>query len=128
MAVFSLGAVSNLAGTTILSTSVELRVTNTTAAPLTPIIVNAYSAPGGAPGGAVETLYFTTTFALGAPNAVVILNIPTTVPAYEIRVSSPAAAGFISDISLYAQGKDSAGNFVPVHAFPFGDWNIVTTE
>jgi hypothetical protein len=128
MAVYTTGAVANLSPAgTFRSTSVELRVSNSTAAPVSPIIVNVYSAPGGAPGGTAATLYFTTTFALGAPNAVVLLNIPTTVPAYLIRVSSPAAAGFVSDIALYAQGRDSAGVFVPEHSFPFGDWNIVTT-
>ncbi|MGW9526404.1 hypothetical protein ACWHAM_01375 [Paenibacillus terrae] len=128
MAVFSIGAIENLnPNGSFRSSSVVIRITNTTAAPLVPITVNVYNAPGSAPTGTVSTLYFTTTFALGAPNSVVTLTIPTVVPAYEIRVSSPAVAGFISDISIEAQGKDAAGNNVPEHTFPFGDWGLVTT-
>lgn len=127
MAVFSIGAVENLnPDGTFISSSVVLRISNTTAAPLVPIIVNAYSAPGSPPTGTVSILYFTTTFALGAPNSVVTLTIPTVVPAYEIRVSSPVAAGFISAISIEAQGKDAAGNNVPEHTFPSGDWESVS--
>lgn len=128
MAIYSLGAVANLDPTLAFhASSVELRITNTTAAPLTPIVVNVYSSPGAAPTGAPSVLYFTTTFAIGAPNGVVTLNIPTVVPSYSIRVSSPAAAGFVSDISIYAQGRDAAGNLVADQAFAFGDWNFVTT-
>ncbi|AZH30945.1 hypothetical protein [Paenibacillus sp. M-152] len=129
MAVFSIGAIENLnPDGSFHSSSVTLRITNTTAVPLIPIVVTAYSAPGSAPTGTVAVPYFTTTFALGAPRAVVTLTIPTVVPAYQINVSSPALApAIISDISIAAQGRDAAGNFVPEHAFPFGDWAVIAT-
>ncbi|KAF6564042.1 hypothetical protein G9G63_11970 [Paenibacillus sp. EKM202P] len=127
MAVFSLGAVENLnPDGSFHSSSVTLRITNTTAAALSPIVVHAYSAPGSAPPGTAAVPYFLTTFALAA-NAVVTLTIPTVVPAYIINVSSPAPAAIASDISIAAQGKDAAGNFVPEHTFPFGDWTVIST-
>jgi hypothetical protein len=129
MAIYSVGPVDNLSAGTLRSSSVNLRIANTTAAGLTPITVNVYSAtavPANGSTQTAETLYFTTTFSLNAANAVQAINIPTTVPSYEIRVSSPLAAGFINDISLYAQGL-SAGNAVIGQEFPFGDLQIVTT-
>ncbi|KWX69612.1 hypothetical protein D3C75_936770 [compost metagenome] len=128
MAIYTIGAVSNLDPTlALISTFVQLRITNTTAARLEPIVVNAYSITDAGPEGLVETLYFTTTFAIAAPRGVVTLVIPTTVANYTITVSSPGAAGFVSDISLYAAGRDVNGFTVPEQTFPFGDWKEITT-
>ncbi|MNO35813.1 hypothetical protein D3C76_258680 [compost metagenome] len=128
MAIHSIGAVANLDPTlATISTFVQLRITNTTAARLEPIVVNAYSITDAGPEGLVETLFFTTTFAIAAANGVVTLVIPTTVANYTINVSSPAAAGFISDVSLYAAGRDANGFTVPEQTYPFGDWELITT-
>ncbi|MHA6531895.1 hypothetical protein [Paenibacillus sp. BAC0078] len=127
MAVHSIGAVANLDPTLApISQFVQLRITNTTAARLQPIVVNAYSVTDAGPEGVVETLYFTTTFAIASAHGVVTLVIPTTVANYTINVSSPGAAGFVSDVSLYAQGRDAAGFPVPEQTFPFGDWDLIT--
>ncbi|WP_410514239.1 hypothetical protein PaeBR_07505 [Paenibacillus sp. BR2-3] len=128
MAIYSLGPVVNLnPDLTFHSRSVELRISNTTAARLEPIVVNVYSNVAAGPEGSPAVLYFTTTFAIAAADGVVTFNIPTTVQSFIITVSSPAAATFINDISIYAAGRDAAGLLVPDHAFPFGDWNFVTT-
>lgn len=128
MAFYSLGAVANLnPDLSFASNSVELRITNTTAARLEPIVVNVFDSTGAVPEGTAEVLYFTTTFGIADANGVVTLNIPTQVASYTIVVSSPAAAAFVNDISLYAQGRDTAGLLVPAQAFAFGDWNFITT-
>ncbi|MEK3793843.1 hypothetical protein MKX42_19090 [Paenibacillus sp. FSL R7-0204] len=126
MPIYTIGAVPNLEPTgTVISQFVQLRITNTTAGRLEPIVVNAYSVTDAGPEGIAETLNFTTTFAIAAPNGVVTLIIPTTVANYSITVSSPGAPGFVNDISLYAVARDAAGFIVFDQVYPFGDWNII---
>ncbi|ETT50721.1 hypothetical protein C162_10701 [Paenibacillus sp. FSL R7-269] len=65
MPIYTIGAVPKLEPTgTVISQFVELRITNTTAARLEPIVVNAYSITDSGPEGIAETLNFTTTFAI----------------------------------------------------------------